>query len=456
MRLHDTHRHVHDSSTSNAFVRGLAVLLFACVLLCSFTRAFAHDLPGKLTILMYVKPQGSELLVLLRVPMEGLTEIEFPLRGQGYLDFDRAAPALEDAANVYITDNMQFFANGRLLGPARLAAMRVAHAGDKSFQEFEQALAHVNGPPQTNAEEIYWKQAFLDVLVTYPNVPANAKLSVDANLERLGIETHTVLRFLPVNSPERAFNYIGDPGLIQLEPSWWYAFSRFVVLGFEHILEGIDHLLFLFCLVIPSRSVRSLIPVITAFTIAHSITLISSAFGFTPSVIWFPTLIETLIALSVVYMACENMLGAKLHRRWLIVFCFGLVHGFGFSFILADRMQFAGAHLVSALLAFNVGVELGQLLVLLITVPLLRFAFKYFTSEKIGTIVLSAIAAHSAWHWFTERGEELLQYRFEQPTFDAAFFAAAMRWGMLIILSVGVLWALHELFERWQRKWPAG
>jgi hypothetical protein len=271
---------------------------------------------------------------------------------------------------------------------------------------------------------------------------------VDPNLERLGVETHTVLRFLPPNGTERAFNYIGDPGLIQLEPSWWYAFSRFVDLGFEHILEGIDHLLFLFCLVIPARNVRSLVPVITAFTIAHSITLISSAFGFTPSALWFPSLIETLIALSVFYMACENMLGAKLHRRWLIVFCFGLVHGFGFSFILADRMQFAGAHLVSALLAFNVGVELGQLLVLLITVPLLRWIFKLFPTEKIGIVVLSAIAAHSAWHWFTERGGELLQYRWEWPTFDAAFFAAAMRWGMLILGSFGVLWILNEVFKR--------
>jgi hypothetical protein len=436
---------------SNVMARICKAVVLAGVLLFGFMPVQAHDLPGKLTILMYVKPQGSQLLVLLRVPMEGLTEINFPLRGPGYLDFERAAPALKDAAHVYITDNMRFFANGAPLGPARLGNMRVAHAGDKSFQEFDSALAHINGPPQTNAEEIYWKQAFFDVAVAYDNVPEGAQLALDANLERLGVETNTVLRFLPPNSPERAFDYIGDPGLIQLEPSWWYAFSRFVALGFEHILDGIDHLLFLFCLVIPARSVRTLVPVITAFTVAHSITLIASAFGFTPAALWFPSLIETLIALSIVYMACENIVGAKQHRRWLIVFAFGLVHGFGFSFILADRMQFAGAHLLSALLAFNVGVELGQLLVLLITVPLLRLAFRYFPSEKLGTIILSAVAAHSAWHWFTERGAALLEYRWQWPVLDAAFLAAAMRWGMLIVGSVGVLWALHELFKRWQR-----
>ncbi|HEY8539743.1 MAG TPA: HupE/UreJ family protein, partial [Steroidobacteraceae bacterium] len=400
-------------------IRFALVCAVALVSLCASPRLAAHDLPGKLTILMYVKPQDTQLIVLLRVPMEGLSEIEFPLRGQGYLDFERIDPALNDAAKVYVLDNMRFFANGSELAQPRLAKLQVAHAGDRSFQEFETALAHIHGPRPTNEEDIYWKQAFLDVLLTYDSVPSNARLSVDPNLERLGIETHTVLRFLPPNGPERAFNYIGDPGLIQLEPSWWYAFSRFVALGFEHILEGIDHLLFLFCLVIPARSVRSLIPVITAFTIAHSITLISSAFGFTPSALWFPSLIETLIALSIVYMAVENMLGAKLHRRWWIVFCFGLVHGFGFSFILADRMQFAGSHLLSALLAFNVGVELGQLLVLVIVVPLLRFAFARLSSEKVGIIVFSIIPAHSAWHWLTERGSELLQYRWEWPTFDA-------------------------------------
>lgn len=434
----------------------LFALLSLAALLCQPGAARAHDLPGKLTILMYVKPQtGDRLDVVLRVPMEALTEVQFPVLGQGNLDFEHADAALLDAAHIYMTGNMRFFADGRQLEGGEVVRLRVSHAGDKSFVEYDTAIAHLNGPKQTNAEEIYWKQAFLDVLVSYPNSPTNAKLSLDPGLERLSMETHTVLRFLPPNSPERAFNYIGHPGLIQLEPSWWYAFSRFVGLGFEHILAGIDHLLFLFCLVIPARNVRSLIPVITAFTIAHSITLISSAFGFTPSALWFPSLIETLIAASVFYMACENMLGAKLQRRWLIVFCFGLVHGFGFSFILADRMQFAGAHLVSALLAFNVGVELGQLLVLLITVPLLRWVFKIFPSEKIGTVVLSAIAAHSAWHWFTERGSELLQYRLEAPTFDVAFFAAAMRWGMLILGSVGVLWLLNELFKRFDKSTAA-
>jgi hypothetical protein len=125
------------------------------------------------------------------------------------------------------------------------------------------------------------------------------------------------------------------------------------------------------------------------------------------------------------------------------------VHGFGFSFILSDRMQFAGTHLISALLAFNVGVELGQLLVLIVAVPLLTLFFRFFRQEKIGTILLSVVAAHTAWHWLTERGERLLKYSWSQPVFDAEFFAAAMRWAMLFMAAGGVMWLLHEAFKRW-------
>ena len=126
-----------------------------------------------------------------------------------------------------------------------------------------------------------------------------------------------MLRFLVPNGAERVFNYLGNPGVVELDPRWHQAALRFVTMGFEHILEGIDHLLFLFCLVIPLRSVKGLIPVVTSFTVAHSITLISASFGVAPNALWFPPLIETLIALSIVYMAFENIVGAKLGHRWI-------------------------------------------------------------------------------------------------------------------------------------------
>ena len=109
----------------------------------------------------------------------------------------------------------------------------------------------------------------------------------------------------------RAFEFDGDPGLVRLDPRWHQAAWQFVKLGFFHILDGTDHLLFLFCLVIPFRRFRSLVAVVTAFTVAHSITLIASAYNLAPDALWFPPLIETLIAMSIVYMALENIVGAQ-------------------------------------------------------------------------------------------------------------------------------------------------
>src|SRR5204863_9242472 len=171
----------------------------------------------------------------------------------------------------------------------------------------------------------------------------------------------TILRFMSPYRTVRAFEFNGEPGLVHLDPRWYQSSFRFVKLGFEHILDGTDHLLFLFCLVIPFRRFRQLLVLVTSFTVAHSITLIASAYNIAPDALWFPPLIEALIATSIVYMALENIVGAKLHRRWLITFGFGLVHGFGFSFALRQTLQFAGSHLLTSLLSFNVGVELGQL-----------------------------------------------------------------------------------------------
>ena len=113
----------------------------------------------------------------------------------------------------------------------------------------------------------------------------------------------------------RPFEFYGDPGLVRLDPRWHQAAFQFVKLGFFHILDGVDHLLFLFCLVIPFRRFGSLVAVVTAFTVAHSITLIASAYNLAPDALWFPPLIETLIAISIVYMALENIVFASRGSR---------------------------------------------------------------------------------------------------------------------------------------------
>jgi uncharacterized membrane protein YwaF len=140
------------------------------------------------------------------------------------------------------------------------------------------------------------------------------------------------------------------------------------------------------------------------------------------------------------------------HRRWIITFGFGLVHGFGFSFALRQTLQFAGSHMLTSLLSFNIGVELGQLLVLIVLVPVLDLLFRYVVAERMGTIILSAIVAHTGWHWMLDRWSALQKFPFPWPDFTPALFASAMRWAMVVVFFAGVLW----LFSAMSRKTDAG
>jgi hypothetical protein len=135
-----------------------------------------------------------------------------------------------------------------------------------------------------------------------------------------------------------------------------------------------------------------------------------------------------------------------LDRRWAVAFGFGLIHGFGFSFALRESLQFAGSHLLTSLLAFNVGVELGQLLVLVVLIPVLNVLFRFVVAEKVGTILLSALIAHTGWHWATERGTQLLAYPL--PALNLAGLLTTVRLLMLIVLAGGLVWLLFGVLLR--------
>jgi len=423
----------------------------AAALACVLPRpGGAHDVPNDVKVHMFVKPAAGKLQVLVRVPLAAMQEVDVPQRGPGYLDLARADAALRTAASLWIADNLDVFEGVARLEKPKLVDARVTLPSDKSFGSFEEALAHLKGPRLPESMELYWNQQLLDVLFEYPIQSDQSRFSIDPRLARLGLQVLTVLRFLPPGGATRAFEFHGNPGLVHLDPSWHQAALRFVVSGFWHILEGTDHLLFILCLVIPFRRFGPLVLVVTAFTVAHSITLISAAFGLGPSGLWFPPLIETLIAVSILYMALENVIGANVQRRWIIAFAFGLVHGFGFSFALQETLQFAGSHLVTSLLSFNVGVELGQLLVLVLLVPLLDFLFRRAIAERIGTIILSVIVAHTAWHWMLERGEQLK--KFPLPVLDASALASLMRWLMALMVLAALVWLATVALRRWKER----
>jgi hypothetical protein len=465
-----------------AVAAALAALVF-----CWAARVAAHDIPNDVTVQTLLKPEGQRLRLLVRVPLGAMRDMDYPkprdTRNSDLLDLARADATLRDAATLWVSDYIDLYEDDEKLPAPTVVSVRAALQSDKSFASYDEAIAHFAAPGLPPETEFFWSQGLLDILFEYPIHSDRSRFAIQPRLARLGIRTLTVLRFLPPGGAVRGFEFLGDPGLVQLDPSWRQAALQFVKLGFEHILDGTDHLLFLACLVIPFRRFRSLIAIVTAFTVAHSITLIASAYNLAPDALWFPPLIETLIATSIVYMALENIVFAAqsqkkpqstqstqrddfsaisadsavfssasaLKRRWLVTFGFGLVHGFGFSFALRQTLQFAGSHLLTSLLSFNIGVELGQLLVLAILIPALGLLFRYVVSEQLGTIILSALVGHTAWHWMGERWELLRKFTITWPVVDAAFLAGALRWMMLVVVAVGLYWLVFGVLRAGRR-----
>jgi len=392
----------------NSSRRLLLAALAALLTLGAAPRAAAHEVPGEMRIHALVKPEAERLHVLVRVPLELLLGLNLPKRGPGYLDLPAAEQAMPKALQA-IAAELAFFEDDRRLAFLR-GEGRISLPSDKSFASFEEALALVRGERLPASTDVFWNQGYFDAYFEYPVSSARGSLGVDFSVSPgLGERLKLDLRFHAAGGAVRAFEIPTAAGRADLDPRWHRAAWSFVKSGFVHILDGLDHLLFLLCLVMPFRRLSwTLVGVITAFTLAHSVTLIAAAYGLVPKGAWFAPLVEALIAASIIYMALENLVRPNLRRRWLVTALFGLVHGFGFSFMLQNRLQFAGEHLLASLLAFNIGIELGQLAFIGVAIPLLAFLFaKAPLDERLIVAVISGFVIHTAWHWLAERWDTL-------------------------------------------------
>jgi hydrogenase/urease accessory protein HupE len=179
-------------------------------------------------------------------------------------------------------------------------------------------------------------------------------------------------------------------------------FRAYARLGVEHILTGVDHLLFLLGLLVACRSLRTIAGVVTCFTVAHSVTLALAALGV---VTLPPRVVEPLIAATIVVVGLENLVrGDEPKGRWLLTFAFGLVHGLGFASALQQiGLGANGTSIVGPLIAFNLGVELGQLAV---AVPLLALLWKLRALPvfaRLGTRAVSLIVVGFGIVWLVQR-----------------------------------------------------
>jgi hydrogenase/urease accessory protein HupE len=288
--------------------------------------------------------------------------------------------------------------------------------GDKrvSQEEFDAAFVRVyaailqhysldsSGAPSrvTRERDRVFDEHVLDLSVTYTFPQDVLGLKVHSTLTQiLGKDHIHLVTFILNRRVQEAVLTSGheEAFFTQTSGSNFQTFLRFVWLGVQHIATGYDHLAFLLGLLIATASLRSLIKTITSFTIAHSITLALATFDI---VILPSRFTESMIALSILYVAVENLIRKRTIERWRITFLFGLVHGFGFSNVLRE-MQLPRTNLALSLFSFNFGVELGQVIFVVLLFPALDDLMKRGWT-RLRPAISAAIALLAA-YWFIQR-----------------------------------------------------
>jgi hydrogenase/urease accessory protein HupE len=242
------------------------------------------------------------------------------------------------------------------------------------------------------------------VKLAYTWEEAPRDITIDYNLFLPGVSTASCLVTILQEDGTQTFVFTPENRTLTLragQAPFWSQVSSFIVLGVEHILTGYDHLLFLLALLALGGSFGYLLKVVTAFTVAHSVTLTLSTLDI---ISLPPRFIESVIALSIAYVAAENLWRKrdKAERwRWALTFAFGLVHGMGFAGILQE-MTIPKSSLVTSLVSFNIGVELGQLAFMSVAFLILAL-FKLLAWDKGIRYGASLTAVAAGMYWFVER-----------------------------------------------------
>lgn len=270
------------------------------------------------------------------------------------------------------------------LAAARVVAVRLHPVGSEpGFATREEARAALasSGIFPASVPETYVGDTVVDVQLRYNGFPMGAAYRISSNAQPdLPDQENTANLLLDyrgaVVRTYRARGLLLEP--IEVTGSAASAASTFIVEGIRHILEGLDHVLFVICMILGAATMRALVARVTGFTVGHSVTLIMGFFGLAPQASWFIPAVEALIALSIIYAAIDAVsrpLGDRTSdtRAVKMTALIGLLHGFGFAFMLQNILKVDAPNVWQSLLAFNIGVEIGQLLIVMAVWPLVVF-----------------------------------------------------------------------------------
>ena len=395
---------------SRRFVRSVVA---GIIVLATVSAAHAHFQLNLNVRILHVQHLSDGLRVYLRLPMPYLVADRLGAVGPDgrpapapytsnrfesgklvhYLDAEALLREPDGLGRLAAEGHRFVFAGTRLSGTVEhvRAYPMGAQPGFATLAEAERAIAGNPVWPGT-AGTNYVGDTVVDVVVRYrSDIPVSRYLlssTLNPGLKRQDQTANLILDYSPGKTQVfRARGLLVEP--IEISRSLVSAVATSVWEGVRHILEGLDHVLFVLCLALGATRFKSLAWRATGFTIGHSVTLSLGFFGFVPSGTWFVPTVEIGIALSIIYAAAVAVFaqneGPRAELRVLAVTtAIGLLHGLGFSFVLHEILRVDAPNIWQSLLAFNVGVEVGQLMIIGLAWPLFR---------------MTATASQPAWRW---------------------------------------------------------
>ncbi len=285
-----------------------------------------------------------------------------------YLDINALRENPKGLAEI-VADNIILKANGEIL-KSKIGRLRAYPAIlQVPFSSLKEAKTAIQGNVyQADFEATYVGDTIVDVELIFDSKRALSDYSLQSTLNpKLDKQEQTANLVIDHNGKkQRVFRIRGlmnQP--VTINRSMMRAIFSFIVEGFKHILEGYDHILFIVCLMLSITNLSALFWRVSGFTLGHSITLSMGFFGYVPKGIWFISLIEMTIALSIIYVAVVAIVNKKtLSTTWTTALI-GLLHGLGFSFVLQKILSLDSPNIWQSLLGFNIGIEIGQLLIAL-------------------------------------------------------------------------------------------
>jgi hypothetical protein len=426
-------------------VREMIIAVTGLLLFVPFIYPANRPLPEDVIVKAIAKQDPGGLELLVRVPLAALKDIQFPTRGEtGYLDLDAIKSMLPGAAKYWIAGCFEVREDGVVDRAPEIVQTRVSTSSDPSFGSYQQALAHFNVsdlPPDT---DISPDQVWFDIHFRYATRSDRSVIALRTKLADLGVRVETDLKYAGLNGEFRDFSFEGDPGLIYLNARPQDAVKQFLQSGFRFILGSTDFLLFLLCLALPLRGYRDVFPAVAAFAAALSITLLVCAFGMAPDAVWLRPLIETLSAVFILLAAFANIIGGVTpRRRTLFALSSGFIYGFICLFEFSAKVQFGGSHPVISAFSFDTGAVIAVAILVAVLAVVSSWLFKFARAAKVEMIIVSALAADTAWGWLAERWGRLKMVPLH-IVFDASLLALALRCLSILVLFGGLLWLTDE------------